>query len=172
MKTLSIFAAICAITGSSIEGTEARQLNVVDYFLRLPANYFEGTPQQWLDFLQQPKCGLIDLANGYISCTGDGAQPDFDVALFRYRDGRPLLAVCRGVLEVADSVYVDFFELKGGKMKKRDRSLLPISDAENEKGKWSFELPRQGRSILVRMEGSRKVLHKLTWTGEKFVEGK
>jgi hypothetical protein len=60
--------------------------------------------------LRQPKCGVVDLANGYMSCTGDGAQPEFEVALFRYRDGRPLLAICQGELEGPDSVYLEFFE--------------------------------------------------------------
>src|SRR6266404_906583 len=33
-----------------------------------------------------------------------------------------------------------------------------------------FELPRQGRTILVRSQKSGKVLRKFTWNGEKFVE--
>jgi hypothetical protein len=28
----------------------------------------------------------VDLANGYTSFIGDGAQPEFEVALFRYRN--------------------------------------------------------------------------------------
>jgi len=37
---------------------------------------------------------------------------------------------------------------------------------------WQFELPRGGRTILVRSEKTKKVLHKFTWTGEKFQEQK
>jgi len=37
---------------------------------------------------------------------------------------------------------------------------------------WQFELPREGRTILVRSEKTKKVLHKFTWTGEKFQEQK
>jgi hypothetical protein len=63
-----------------------KKMTVVDYFLLLPPKFFEGPPADWLDFLKQPKSGVLDIANGYMSCTGDGAQPRFQVALFRYRD--------------------------------------------------------------------------------------
>jgi len=43
-----------------------------------------------------------------------------------------------------------------GKMKKTRRSIFPVSDASNDKGKWRFELPRQGRTILVRKQKSGK----------------
>ena len=113
------------------------------------------------------------MANGYISCTGDGAQPEFEVALFRYRDGRPLLAVCAGELEGPDSVYLDFFELgSDGKMKKMRRSIFPVADAGNDKGDWRFQLPREGKTILVRNQRSGKILRKLTWNGEKFQDAK
>jgi len=110
MKSLSIFAVVLAATFLSAYGAEKQRMSVVDYFLLLAPKYFEGTPTDWLSFLRQPKCGVVDLANGYMSCTGDGAQPEFEVALFRYRDGRPLLAICQGELEGPDSVYLEFFE--------------------------------------------------------------
>jgi hypothetical protein len=108
-----------------------------------------------------------------MSCTGDGAQPNFEVALFRYRDSRPLLAVCDGELDGPDSVFLDFFEMGGGgKMKKTRRSIFPVADAGNDKGNWRFELPRQGRSVLVRSQRSGKILRKFAWNGEKFAEEK
>jgi len=39
-------------------------------------------------------------------------------------------------------------------------------------GKWRFELPRYGKTIVVRQPRSGKTLHKITWTGEKFVKEK
>jgi len=86
-------------------------MTVVDYLLVLPSDYFEGPPADWLRFLKQPKCRVVDLADGYMSCIGDGAQPEFEIALFCHRDGRPLLAVCQGELEWPNSVYLDFFEM-------------------------------------------------------------
>jgi hypothetical protein len=146
-------------------------MTVVDYFLRLPSDYFEGLPADWLRFLKQPKCGVVDLANGYMSCIGDGAKPEFEVALFRYRDDRPLLTVCSGELEGPDSVYFDFSEMESDrKLKKIRRSIFPVGDAGNDKGDWRFELRRHGRTVLVRRQRSGKVLRKLTWNGEKFVE--
>jgi len=37
---------------------------------------------------------------------------------------------------------------------------------------WRFELPRRGRTVLVRNQKSGKILHKFTWNGEKFQEEK
>jgi hypothetical protein len=173
MKRLPLLSYVLLFSLCVVYSAEKPRLNVVDYFLLLPRDYFEGTPQSWLDFLRQPKCGVVDVANGYISCTGDGAQPEFEIALFRYRDGRPLLAVCAGELEGPDSVYLDFFELgSDGKMKKIRRSIFPVADAGNDKGDWRFQLPREGKTVLVRNQRSGKILHKLTWNGEKFQDEK
>jgi hypothetical protein len=82
MKSLSIFVLFIAVNfllGASTAAAEKR-LTVVDYYLLLPRDYFEGTPADWLHFLKQPNCGVVDLANGYMSCIGDGAQPEFEVA--------------------------------------------------------------------------------------------
>jgi hypothetical protein len=52
-----------------------------------------------------------------------------------------------------------------GKMHEIEHPLLPEGD-------WDFALPRQGKTILVRAPNSKKVLHKFTWNGEKFVKEK
>ncbi len=148
-------------------------MTVVNYFLLLPDKTFEGAAAGWLKFLKQPNYGVVDVANGYMSCTGDGAQPEFEVALFRYRDGRPLLAVCEGELEGENSVFLDFFEMGAdGKIRKARRSVFPVADAGNDQGNWRFELPRHGRTVVVRNQKSGKILRKLTWNGEKFQEEK
>ena len=111
-----------------------------------------------------------------MSVSGDGAQPSFELALFRYRDGRPLLAIYSGELEGDDSVALEFFELGAdGKMHKASRQIFPIGDQwssgehDRKYEDFRFELPRRGRTILVRSAKSKKVLHKVTWTGEKFI---
>ena len=178
MIRLPIFAvSLCLLAASFAPGAtpaaDPARRNVVDYFLLLPADCFEGPPATWLRFLRQPKCGLVDLANGYLSCIGDGAQPAFEVALFRYRDGRPLLAICSGELEGANSLFLNFFELgPDGKMKPARRSLLRVKDAGDEERNWRFELPRQGRTLLVRKQRGGEILRRFTWTGEKFQEEK
>ena len=70
-------------------------MSILDYFLLLPADTFEGPPYAWL-YVMRANGEIIDKENGYLSGGADGAQPSFDVALFRYRDGRPLLALCSG----------------------------------------------------------------------------
>ena len=45
---------------------------------------------------------------------------------FRYRDGRPLLALCQGELEGANSLMLSFFEIgSDGKMHEAPRSIFP-----------------------------------------------
>ena len=58
------------------------------------------------------------------------------------------------------------------KNEKTRRSIFPVADAGNDEASWRFELPRQGRTVLVRSQKSGKVLRKLSWKGEKFQEEK
>ena len=176
MKRLSLFVglALGLCLALSLRAADERKMTVVDYFLRLPDKTLEAAPRAWLGNAQ-----VIDKQNGYISITGNGAQPSFQVALFRYRDPARagLLALCSGELEGHDSVTLDFFELGAdGKMHKASRRVFPIGDRrssgeyESKYEDLQFELPRQGRTILVRSQKSGKVLRKFTWNGEKFVE--
>ncbi len=87
---------------ASIAKSEQESPSVVDYFLLLPKDYFEGPPSIWLRSMRESG-GTIDRKNGFMYCAGDGAQPEFEVALFRYADGRPLLAMSNGELEGADN---------------------------------------------------------------------
>jgi len=173
--SLSVFVVLLLspLISTSLRGAEQKPPSIVDYFLLLPQDYFENPPQSWLTFLRQPKAGVVDVGNGYMACIGDGAQPEFEVALFRYRDRRPLLAICQGELEGPDSVHLDFFEIgPDGKMKKTRRSIFPVGDSGSDKGNWRFQLPRNGRTILVRTKGSGKIQRKLMWNGEKFQDEK
>src|SRR5712671_5199620 len=113
-RILSIFVVLFTLVflSPSLRGADEKKVTVVDYYLLLPDKTFEGSAADWLRFLKQPKCGVIDIPNGYMSCTGDGAQPPFEIALFRYRDGRPLLAFCQGELEGEKSLFLDFFEMR------------------------------------------------------------
>jgi hypothetical protein len=168
---------------ASIRKVEQEKTSIVDYFLLMPENQFEGPPSVWLRHAQtggeaylceaEPRERNVDEKNGYISCGGDGAQSSFDVALFRHRDGRPLLAVCNGEepeLGKPGLVYLSFFELAAdGKMHEAKRSIFPIADNDD---RWQFDLPREGRTVVVRARKGGKILHRVTWNGEKFEEQK
>ena len=165
---------------ASIRNVEQENVSIIDYFLLLPPENFEAPPSAWLQrmrmggFFQlcdpQTREKNPDEKNGYMYCGGDGAQSSFDVALFRYRDGRPLLALCQAgepEVEEENSVYsyLSFFELGAdGKMHAITHSMI----GEGKGGDWEFVLPRKGKTILVRTAKSKKVLHKFTWDGEKF----
>ena len=174
MKRLTILVGLALGLSPSfaLRAADEEKMTVVDYYLLLPEKTFETPAREWL---QNAK--VIDKQNGYISVMGDGAQPSFEVGLFRYRDGRPLLAVCEGELEGDDSVTLNFYELGAdSKMHVAPRKIFPIGDAWSKGGdepqlqSWYFELPRRGRTVLVRSLKTKKILHKVTWNGEKFVQ--
>jgi len=156
----------------SLRAADEKKMTVVDYYLLLPEKTFETPAREWLN-----NATILDKENGHISISGDGAQPSFDVVLFRYRDGRPLLAICSGELEGDDRVTLEFFELGADrKMRKASRKIFPIGDSwssgdyDKKYEDYRFELPRHGRTVLVRSAKTKKVLHKVTWNGEKFFE--
>ncbi len=163
----------------SVRSAEQEKVSIIDYFLLLPPKDFEAPLSAWLRMMRGSdyfSCDTkpehnIDEKNGYMYCRGDGAEPEFEVALFRHRDGRPLLALCSGELEGPDSVQLRFFELGAdGKMHEIERSIFPIPDSMDDR--WQFEMPRTGKTIRVRARKGRKILHKFTWTGETFQEEK
>lgn len=163
---------------ASIAKSERESPSIVDYFLLLPKDYFEGPPSIWLRSMRESG-GTIDKKNGFMYCPGDGAQPEFEVALFRYPDGRPLIAMSGGELEGADNLYLHFFTLGAdGKMHVGDHWLFPVPDGGYDpesgapKANWEFILPRTGRTILIRTAKGHKVVHKLTWSADHFEKEK
>jgi hypothetical protein len=189
---LKVTVAFDAENRASVGSAEQEKVSIVDYFLLLPAE-FEGPPLDWLRYIRtggsrlyvcdtKTPSNVIDEKNGYIECDGWDA-PGFHVALFRHRDGRPLLALCSGEVEgddsVTGSVNLHFFELGADKkMHEIKRSIFPVADSGydpdrgEERGNWQFDLPREGRTVVVRARKNRRVLHKFTWDGEKFKEEK
>jgi hypothetical protein len=157
-----------------VPAAELPETSIMDYFVQLPSRTFEAPTPEMLQFLDKPGT-VIDKKNGYVRCKGDGAQGDFEIALFRYRDRRPLIVVSTGSTEEGKGTYLQFFENGAdGKMRRIDNSIFPIADVGQTKNggpseKWHFELPRYGKTILVRSTRSGKVVSKITWTGEKFV---
>jgi hypothetical protein len=144
----------------------------------LPAKDFEGPPSIWLAQIRDSE-STLDKKNGFMRSGGDGAQPEFEVALFRYRDGRPLLALCNGELEGDDDLYLQFFELgPEGKMKLVNHWMFPVPDGGYDaeggatKADWEFHLPRTGKTIVIKTHKGHKTLYKLSWSGEKFEKEK
>lgn len=174
-----LLACLLAVKAEESRGNEAgpQQPTIVDYFAQLPPQTFEGTPAEMVRFIRHAGT-IIDTKNGYISCKGDGAQGDFEVALFRYSDRRPLIAVSTGSTDGENWTYLEFFAPgTDGKMRRMPSSIFPIADAGRtasgeSSGKWRFELPRYGKTIVVREARSGKIVSKITWTGEKFVKDK
>ena len=163
---------------ATVVKSEEEPKSVVDYFLLLPKENFEGPPSIWLAHMRESE-NAIDKKNGFMRCGGDGAQPEFEVALFRYRDGRPLLALCSGELEGDDDLYLQFFEPgPDGKMQRVNRWMFPVPDGGydpeggNNKADWEFHLPRNGKTVTIKTHKGHRTLYKLTWNGERFEKDK
>ena len=170
------FVLLCCLAAIALDQTARAaesQETIMDYFAQLPPRTFEGSAAEMLQFIDKPST-IIDKKNGYIRCEGDGAQGDFEVALFRYRDRKPLIVVSTGSTDGEKGTYLQFFNSgPDGKMRRIDNSIFPIADvgqAENggPSEKWRFELPRYGKTILVWSTRSGKVVSKVTWDGQKF----
>jgi len=160
-----IVIGFCVLLFQAAQGADQQRLSVVDYFLLLPPNTFEGQ-QPWLEIMKEPGGGLIDTANGYSRCTGDGAQPAFQVALFRFADGRSLLAVSSGELEGPDSVFLEFYELgRDRRMHKVSRKIFPVPDGDNRE----FILPEKGRIVVVKEGKKGKISRRFEWDGTRFL---
>ena len=142
----------------------ASSQTISDYFSRIPHQVFcEAKPAELLKLAQKGQ-GVVDTKNGYVRLDGDGAQVSLQIALFRYKDQNPLLVVAWGDLEEKDFTHLTIFQEQNGKMKVADRKLFPINDSK----KLSFELPRQGRTIIVRKH-SGEVSSRWTWNGTSFL---
>ena len=146
---------------------EPARLTIVDYFRSLPDSAMDAVPTAWLATNNGTDSRrIIDKKNGYLRGEGDGGQPNFECALFRYSDERPLLALCQGELEGSDSVHLDFFVSgPGGQLRKAPRSIFPVEDGAGKQ----FILPREGRTVIVREKSGRHE-RRFTWDGARFVE--
>lgn len=158
---LSTLACITVLIASGSAATQS----IVEYFLAIPRQTFtEGSPDELLAIIKRGESGsFIDSKNGFMRLTGDGAQVSLQIALFRYDDKSPLLAVAWGELEQPDFTHLTFFHEKDGKMVVADRTILPVADSTKHR----FELPRHGRTVTVR-DAKSKVLSKWTWDGKHF----
>ncbi len=172
MKTATAAALLLvalAFPAAASETPPPEKMTILDCYLQLPPNILAVAPAMWLR-----KCPLIDSKTGYMRCNGEGAQPSFQAVLFHYSDGRPLFILCQGQLNGGIARFLDFFEATpDSRMKRVDRSIFPVEDGDYNKGKkYFFLLLRDGKTIEVRDQKDGKVLHKIVWTGEKFVEEK
>lgn len=166
MKTRTLFAGLACLMVATVRSPAASE-TVVDYFLALPQQVFhEATPGELLDIMKRGEGeSIVDAENGFLRLEGDGAQVSLQVALFRYEDKRPLLVVAWGELEEPEFTHLTFFEEKDGKMAVARRGIFPVADSSEVR----FELPREGRTVIVR-DATGSIVSKWMWKGDKFVK--
>ncbi|MDQ3117138.1 MAG: hypothetical protein M3Q86_11135 [Verrucomicrobiota bacterium] len=155
---LTVIGIAAIAQAKTLPGVEA-------YFARLPENsvFLEGKSTELLEHIHRGQ-GIVDTKNGYLLLRGDGAQVSLQVALFRYNDGRPLLAVSYGLLEEADFTQLAFFVEQNGKMVPTNSIDFP----SQMDGKHVYELPRHGRVIKVR-DAAGKLVAQARFNGERFL---
>jgi len=138
-----------------------------DYFLMLPnTEFLEGTPAELLNrALKGEPYGNVDIKNGYMEINGDGAQVSLQVALFRYENGEPLLAIAYGKLEEKDYTILKFYRQENGKLVEAD---IPFPLNKNLGNKQSFCLPRYGRLIEI-MDAKYQPIAGALWNGTAFI---
>lgn len=163
MNLLRIFLILALFTMTA----SAAPKGVADYFLGIPSQDFtEGSPAELLAIIKRGEGrSLLDTKRGYMRLSGDGAQVSLQIALFRYADKSPLLAISYGILEEPDFTHVSFFTEKNGKMILADRTILPVPDSDENR----FELPHHGRTIIIR-DARGKILSQWTWDGRAFMK--
>jgi hypothetical protein len=168
MKTRTLFAGLACVMIATVYAPAAAE-TVVDYFIALPPQVFhEGTPAELLAIMKRGEGeSVVDTQNGFLRLEGDGAQVSLQVALLRYEDKRPLMAVAWGELEEPDFTHLTLFEEKDGKLVVARRGIFPVADSP----KLRFELPREGRTVIVR-DAAGTTVSKWTWKGDKFANEK
>ncbi len=102
---------------------------------------------------------LIDVRNGYMEVSGDGAQQSMTVCLFRCPNGSYVVAIGDYDREVFEP-YLDFYRYERRRLRKVTRGIFPV----RYNPKWDYVLPRYGRTIHVMSALHRKV-YDLAWRG-------
>ena len=72
--------------------------------------------------------------------------------------------VAWGHLEEADFTHLTLFKELDGKMVVANRKIFPVADSDDLR----FELPRQGRTVIVRNAAGKEV-SRWTWVKDAFV---
>ena len=161
--SLTLFALIGMSLTLCSQAETSQPKNVVDFYMRLPARYFEHSmnSKERLDWAKLTS-SVIDTKNGFMFIGGDGAQQSITVCLFKRSDNSYVIAVGDNNHDVFDP-YLDFYRYQNGKWRNVTRQLLPVRWNSN----WDYVLPRYGRTIHVHKKSHRKA-YDLEWKDDRF----
>lgn len=174
---LGAFLVVPAQTGSS------DRLNVLDYYKLIPGNALDNPDLSGM-------LAVEDAANGYLNIIG-AFEGYFEVALFRKKDRSALLVVSETTCGPQCTSDISVFEYPDGMPVQLDNKVLPMlpaaevgkiynrkktADDEKVDERWGvplvFELPRRGRTIVVKADTSfapsNITLYKLEFKGDAF----
>lgn len=133
---------------------------VVEYFMLLPAKYFEGLRGPMLHPRREP---VVDIQNGYLFAKGDGAQSDVCVKLFQRSDGTCVVAVSSNDKEVL-STFLVFHLYENGQPRDVTELVMPVAFDDQ----LNYELPRRGTTIRV-TDAAGRARYELVWNGTVFL---
>jgi len=104
--------------------------SVIDYYLLLPSDYFDGlatdTRSERLRLLRDFKGSSVDRPHGFLHIRGDGAQSDLTVCLFKRPNGSYLVAVNSNT--ASDGVWgpsLDFYTYQQGHLVNVTKAVRP-----------------------------------------------
>ena len=159
LVTISVASSSLTTFAQSRTQQSTPPRTVVDYYMLLPDKYFEANSEQRLHWMLDPKRGaIVDIKNGYLYATGDGAQTDIYACLFKRSDGRYLIAVNYNDKEDVFESILDFYIYDRGRLRNVTKSVLPVPFNKH----LYYELPRYGTTIAV-TDRSGKRLYDLVW---------
>jgi hypothetical protein len=164
---MKVLLSISTIILAVILQASAADKGIADYFLELPPQDFETHPALLLERIRRgdARNSFIDSRNGFMYVQGDGELIQLEIALFRYANGRPLLAIASAEYADNNFSYLSFFTEKGSKMVPVNRAILPVGDSSDLR----FELPRMGLTLIVR-DSSGNVVSRWTWNRTSFIQ--
>jgi len=142
--------------------------SVIDYYLLLPSDYFDGlatdTRSERLRLLRDFKGSSVDRPHGFLHIRGDGAQSDLTVCLFKRPNGSYLVAVNSNT--ASDGVWgpsLDFYTYQQGHLVNVTKAVRPAGINQQ----LGFVLPRYGTTIKV-VNRRGKPVEYLYWNGAGF----
>ena len=188
MKNLTLLTLFFFSLFSFAAAQKTAPKTVTDFLYLLPETYFEpyveeGKPKPDLRAYRKSLIKINDTKNGFLRLEGVAWEGWAEMAIFKKTDGNYVVGISQsGCGPICDSANTFLVYEKGDWRDVTEEVLPTISEAqfdaaykkhkinEDDDPGIVYELPRLGRTIIVRTDGDRNIeLFELTWNGTRFV---
>jgi len=157
----ALFALV--VFPSAALAQKAQPKDVIEFFLALPAKYYEPDTAHRQKLIAEGSGRIIakDVKNGYLAISGDGGDPGIVLTIFKKADGNYIVG-----LNVYDELNESFYFLEQDAGAWRDISARVVPQFSK---RLKYELPRYGTTVKVSNRAGLK-LYDLEWKQGKFVK--